>query len=64
MDTTMDIRRDQWIIDHQGMCGTCHFWTKESKGHSCMCMDSPFAADWVDAEDGCNHHITKRGMLI
>lgn len=60
MDTQRDIDIDKWFEEYQNCCGTCHYYTKEEKGHSCMCMDSPFAADWVDPEDGCNHYVMTR----
>lgn len=62
MDTTRDIERDRYYEEYRDCCGTCHYWTKDGKGHSCMCFDSPFAADWTDEDDGCNHYIIKRGI--
>lgn len=61
MDTRRDIEIDRYYQEYQGCCGTCHYYTKEDKGRcSCMCMDSPFAADWMDAEDGCDCYIERR----
>ena len=61
MDTQREIDIDRYYQEYQGCCGTCHYYTKEDKGrYSCMCMDSPFAADWVDAEDGCDCYTERR----
>ena len=49
--------------DYEGMCGSCHYWHEEEKGHSCMCLDSIFAADWTDADDSCNKYVPKRKMI-
>lgn len=62
MDSRIEIARDQWIQNHIGMCGTCHYWQEEDKGNSCMNYNSPFAADWTDAEDGCKYHVLKRNI--
>lgn len=62
MDGSKDINK--YYQEYDGCCGTCHYWTKDGKGYSCMCFDSPFAADWTDAEDECNHYITKRGVKL
>lgn len=51
---------NEWIDELEGMCGTCHYWTKEETGHSCMCLDSPFAADWTEEDDECSHYVPKR----
>ena len=45
-------------------CCTCHYWHKEDKGHSCMCLDSIFAADYTEADDSCGHWTVKRGVRI
>lgn len=50
--------------EYQDCCGTCHYWIKEEKGHSCMCLDSIFAADWTDKDDSCSHYTIKRGIKI
>lgn len=61
MDTQRDIEIDRWYQEYEGCCGTCHYYTKEDNGkHSCMCMDSPFAADWVEPEDGCSRYVLTR----
>lgn len=61
MDTQRDIEIDRYFQEYEGCCGTCHYYTKEDKGkHSCMCMDSPFAADWVEPEDGCSRYVLTR----
>lgn len=62
MDTPNEIARDEYIQEHLGCCATCHYWQKDGKGHSCMNFESPFAADWMEAEDGCNKHILKRNI--
>lgn len=51
---------DEWI-ENEGQCATCHYWTEDGKGHSCMNFNSPFAADWTDEDDGCNSYTPKRG---
>lgn len=61
MDTQRDIERDRYFQEYEGCCGTCHYWTKEDNGkHSCMCMESPFAADWMDNSDGCDYYCERR----
>lgn len=52
---------DKWI-ENEGQCATCHYWTEDGKGHSCMNFNSPFAADWTDEDDGCSSYTPKRGM--
>ena len=64
MDTPREIAEEQYIRDHEGMCGTCHYWHEEEKGHSCMCLDSIFAADWVDEDDSCNRYVPKRNIHL
>ena len=49
MDGSKDVNK--YYQEYDGCCGTCHYWTKDGKEYSCMCFDSPFAADWTDAED-------------
>ena len=56
----MDTEKEKWFEEYQGCCGTCHYYTKEEKGYSCMCMDSPFAADWVEPDDDCSHYTMTR----
>ena len=51
---------NKYYQKYQGCCGTCHYWTEEDNGYSCMCLDSPFAADWMDAEDGCDCYAERR----
>lgn len=62
MDTPREIAQENYIMDHIGQCGTCHYWHNEGKGHSCMNFDSPFAADWCDEDEGCDHWIAKRNI--
>ena len=57
---TMDTQ--EWIEEHDGQCATCHYWTEDGKGHSCMNFNSPFAADWTEEDDECSHYVAKRGV--
>ena len=59
MDTPNEIARDEYIQEHLGCCATCHYWQKDG---SCMNFESPFAADWMEPEDGCDKHILKRNI--
>lgn len=61
MDTQRDIDQEKYKDEHEGMCGTCHYWQKDGKGHSCMNLNSPFAADWTDEDDECGHYVPRRG---
>lgn len=54
------MNKNEYYKKYQGCCGTCHYWTEEDNGCSCMCLDSPFAADWTDAEDDCDCYIERR----
>ena len=51
----------EWIDEHDGQCGTCHYWTEDGKGYSCMNFNSPFAADWTEEDDSCGSYTPKRG---
>lgn len=55
---------NEYYQKYQNCCGTCHYRTKDGKGYSCMNFNSPFAADWVDIEDGCNHYVEKRRVQV
>lgn len=41
-------------------CGTCHYWQEEENRHSCMNLESIFAADYTEEEDSCNRYVPKR----
>lgn len=62
MDTPREIAEEEYIRDHMECCATCHYWQKDGNRHCCMNLESIFAADWTDADDGCNRHVLKRNI--
>ena len=55
-----NIEWHKYCQDYEGLCGTCHYCTQEDEGYSCMCLDSPFAADWIELDDECNCYAERR----
>ena len=62
MNTQRDLEKEHYITEYEGLCGTCHYWTKDGKEHSCMCFSSPFAADWTDEDDSCGYYTARRSI--
>ena len=62
-NTSSDAEFAKYLEDYEGKCGTCHYWKKDGNGYSCMCFDSPFAADWTDIDDDCSHYILAREVF-
>ena len=48
------------MIEPDGQCKTCHYWEEDGNEHSCMCFESPFAADFTEEDDNCSHYTPKR----
>ena len=62
MDTPMEIRRDKWLTEHEGCCGTCryHKWHRTAHRNYCDNEDSYECGEWKAHNEGCDKYVAKR----
>lgn len=60
MNTDLENRREDWITDHIGMCGTCYY----RENTVCRCESSDWCDDRVTNNFGCGEYIPERGLMI
>lgn len=59
-DTKWELWRDQWIQEHEEMCGTCEFCHRYRliPAYLCTNKDCEHYNDFVELEDGCPLYIS------
>lgn len=60
MDTPREIKRDEWILDHHEMCGTCRYhYFQKADTWFCDCQESERYGEYTDYNEGCEEYAER-----